>query len=186
VRDDAAVDALDHRLRVFVDHQALVDRVVFADELELFRVPALDDLPDLLEETQVGPLRFITVDTPQVVAGQLVDDRLVAQFVEPEAHRLAVFGDGGAERGFDWQTGGVEAIVGGAAELGGETIAVGLQAVADQIGEADFEVVAFAQRAQRGVFGRVDGAALAGLEQLEGDADDVRVFGRELAGSSGR
>jgi hypothetical protein len=62
------------------------------------------------------------------------------------------------------------------------SIAVGLQPVADQVGEADFEAGAFAQRAQRGVFGRVDGAALAGLEQLEGDADDVRVFGRELAG----
>jgi hypothetical protein len=62
------------------------------------------------------------------------------------------------------------------------SLAVGLQAVADEVGEADFEAGAFAQRAQRGVFGRVDVAALAGLEQLEGDADDVRVFGRELAG----
>ncbi|KFB73141.1 MAG: hypothetical protein AW09_001625 [Candidatus Accumulibacter phosphatis] len=182
VRNDAAVDALDDRLRVFVDHQALVDRVVFADDFELFLVPALDDLPDLLEETQVGPLRFVAVDAPQVVAGQLVNDGLVAQFVELEAHRLAVFRDGGAERGFDRQEGGVEAIIGRAGEVGGKVVAVGLQAVADQVGEADFEAVALTQRAQRGVFGRLGVAALAGLEQLEGDADDVRVLGRELAG----
>jgi hypothetical protein len=123
--------------------------------LSFLLVPALDDLPDLLEETQVGPLRFVAVDAPQVVAGQLVNDGLVAQFVELEAHRLAVCRDGGAERGFDRQAGGVEAIIGRAGEVGGKVVAVGLQAVANQVGEADFEAVALTQRAQRGVFGRL-------------------------------
>ena len=73
VRDDAAVDAFDDRLRVFVDHQAPIDRVVFAHDFQLLVVPALDDTPDLLEETQVSPLRFVAMDAAQVVAGQRVD-----------------------------------------------------------------------------------------------------------------